>query len=230
MQSASFAIAAKLWALLCAMLGVFLSADISFCWILAALAFFYIACEKNWRLLRSFGAFYLLLALLMYCIRFRGLRMIIFSEFYVLMFWSLTPIFIVAWDLMTTPPGELSAFLSRIHFPSAAIIGLLVVFRFFPTMKAELRNVSRSMQNRRLTGLSRVVRHPLITCEYVLVPLLLRCIQIADDLSASAVARGAERPGVRGSYYARPLQLKDWICAGGWAIGTALFLLLGGVK
>ena len=230
MQSASFAVPAKIWALLCAMVGVFLFADINFCWVLAALAFFYIACEKNWRLLRSFGAFYLLLAPLMYFIQFYGLRMMIFSEFYVLIFWRLTPVFIVAWDLMTTPPGELSAFLSRAHFPSAAIIGLLVIFRFFPTVKTELRNVSCSMQNRRLTGISQVLRHPLITCEYVLVPLLLRCIQLADDLSASAVARGAERPGVRGSYYAKPVQPRDLICGISWTLGTALFLLLGGIK
>ena len=36
---------------------------------------------------------------------------------------------------------------------------------------------------------------------YVLVPFLLRVLQLADQLSVSAVARGAERPGVRGSYY-----------------------------
>ena len=230
MGRAPFAVMTKLWALLCAMLGVFLTDDASGSWVLALLALSYIAVQRNWRLLRSFGGFYLLLAVLMYMIRFRGLRMVVFSEFYVLMFWSLMSVFIVAWDLMTTPPGVLSAFFSRIGLPSHVIIGLLVIFRFFPTMKSELRNVFRSMRNRRLTGLAQFVAHPLASCEYVLVPMLLRCIQIADDLSASAVARGAERPGARGSYYESPVTAKDWVCMAVWTLGTALFLVTGGVK
>ena len=115
--------------------------------------------------------------------------MVIFSEFYVLMFFSLMPVFVTAWDLISTPPGELSAALSQIHAPTPVILGMLVVFRFFPTMKAELRGVHQSMKNRRLTGPAQVLCHPAVTCEYVLVPLLLRCLQIADQLSLSAVAR-----------------------------------------
>ena len=230
MQPKTFAIPAKLWAALCVMFAVFLTADVSQSFVMTALALTYVAIQKNMRLFVSFGLFYLLLAALMYLIRFHEFRMIIFSEFYVLMFWSLSPVFIVTWDLITTPPGELSAFFSRIHIPSSAIIGLLVIFRFFPTMRTELRNVSRSMRNRRLTGFIQVISHPISSCEYMVVPMLLRCIQVADDLSVSAVARGAERPGIRGSYYEKPLQVRDWLCAVGWTFGTTLFLVLGGVK
>ena len=230
MHPLSFAVPTKLWALLCAMTGVFLTANVSYSWMMAVLALLFIAIQKNKKLLRSFGLFYLLLAVLMYLIRFHGLRMVVFSEFYVLMFWSLSPVFIVAWDFITTPPGELSAFFSRIHIPSSAIIGILVIFRFFPTMKAELRSISLSMRNRRLTGFVQIVKHPLASFEYVLVPMLLRCIQIADDLSVSAVARGAEQPGIRGSYYESPMKIRDWLCIGGWTVGMVLFLMLGGVK
>ena len=65
---------------------------------------------------------------------------------------------------------------------------------FFPTMKSELRSVWLSMRNRGLTAPAQLVRHPAASFEYVLVPLLLRCLQIADQLSLSAVARGAECP------------------------------------
>ena len=113
--------------------------------VLALAGFAYLAAQRNWRLLRSFGAFYALLAVLLYLIRFHGLHMVVFSEFYVLMFWNLSPVFIVGWDLITTPPGEIAAFLSRIHMPSSVILGLLVMFRFFPTMKAELKSVGLSL-------------------------------------------------------------------------------------
>lgn len=230
MQRPSLAAPAKAWALLCAVLGVSLTANTLLTGVLAALAFSCLAFEHRWRALAAFGGFYMLLALLLYLIRFHGLRMIVFSEFYVLVFYALMPAFLAAWSLVATPPGNLSAALSRIHAPTSAILGLLVVFRFFPTMKAEWREIRQSMRNRRLTGPAQVLRHPAATCEYVLVPLLLRCLQIADQLSVSAEARGAQAPGVRGSYYARGMEAPDFICLGAWTVATALFLAIGGVR
>ena len=133
-------------------------------------------------------------------------------------------------DLITTPPGELAAFFSRIHMPTPVILGLLVVFRFFPTMRSEVKSVGRSMRNRGLTAPAQLVRHPAVSCEYVLVPLLLRCLQIADQLAVSAVARGAEYPGKRGSYYGKRLGAPDYIWFGVWTAATAVFLAVGGVR
>ncbi len=226
----SVAVPVKLWALLCGLVCVFLAENIWFGSILTLLAFVFLVAQGKWRLSLSYGAFYLILSALLYLIRFHGLHMVVFSEFYVLMFWNLTPIFLLAWDLITTPAGELSAFLSRVRMPSALILGLLVVFRFFPTMRTELRGVAQSLKNRGLTRAAQVVRHPLMTVEFVLVPLLLRCLQLADQLSVSAVARGAEAPGVRGSYYGKPVSLRDWFWAGGWAMVSVALLAAGGVK
>ena len=166
----------------------------------------------------------------LYLIRYHGLHMVVFSEFYVLMFWNLSPVFLVGWDLITTPPGELAAFLSRIHMPTAVILGLLVLFRFFPTMKAELKGVGRSMRNRGLTAPARLLTHPAASCEYVLVPMLLRCLQLADQLSVSAVARGAEAPGKRGSYHERKMDTLDWCQLVLWPVVTVLFLWMGGMR
>ena len=230
MRETALSVPVKAWAAVCAILGVSLTANTLLTCLLALLAFGQLVFEKRWRLCLTSGAFYLALALLLYLIRFHGLRMVVFSEFYVLMFYNLMPVFLAAWDLITTPPGQLSAALSKIHTPTPVILGLLVVFRFFPTMKAELKGIRQSMKNRRLTGPVQVLRHPAVTCEYVLVPMLLRCLQIADQLSVSAIARGAQSPGVRGSYYARKLQLADFLWMGIWAIGTILFFIIGGIK
>ena len=54
------------------------------------------------------AVFYALLGILLYLIRFHDFHPAVFSEFYVLMFWTLTPVFLVSWDLITTPPGELA--------------------------------------------------------------------------------------------------------------------------
>ena len=106
------------------------------------------------------------------------------------------------------------------------ILGLLVVFRFFPTMRTELKGVGRSMKNRGLTAAGQLLTHPLQSMEYVLVPFLLRVLQLADQLSVSAVARGAERPGVRGSYYEKRIGARDHIAAAACAIVTASYLVL----
>ena len=149
---ASFAVPVKLWALLCVFAGVTIGGNVLLTCILTGGALLYLVMQRNFRLAASYGCFYLLLALLLYGIRFHGLRMPVFSEFYVLMFWNLSPIFLVSWDLITTPPGMLSAFLSRLRMPTPFILGLLVVFRFFPTMRTELKGVGRSMKNRGLTA------------------------------------------------------------------------------
>lgn len=104
------------------------------------------------------------------------------------------------------------------------------MFRFFPTMKSELRSVWLSMRNRGLTAPAQLVSHPAASCEYVFVPLLLRCLQIADQLSVSAVARGAERPGKRGSYYGKRADVCDSIWLALWTVVTAVFLVVGGVR
>ena len=162
---ASFAVPVKLWALLCVFAGVTIGRNVLLTCILTGGALLYLVLQRNFRLAASYGCFYLLLALLLYGIRFHGLRMPVFSEFYVLMFWNLSPIFLVSWDLITTPPGMLSAFLSRLRMPTPFILGLLVVFRFFPTMRTELKGVGRSMKNRGLTAAGQLLAHPVRSME-----------------------------------------------------------------
>ena len=139
MQRKNFAVPVKLWASGCTIVGISMTSNTVLTCILALTGFLYLSVQHNWRALKSFGVFYIAMAVLLYLIRYQGLHMVVFSEFYVLMFWNLFAVFIVGWDLITTPPGELSAFMSRIHMPTAGVLGLLVMFRFFPTMKAELK-------------------------------------------------------------------------------------------
>ena len=230
MQRRNLAVPVKLWALLWTIMGISLTGNAMLTCVLTAACFLYLAVQKNWRLMGGFALFYGILALLLYLILYHGLHMVVFSEFYVLMFWNLSPVFLVGWDLITTPPGELAAFLSRIHMPTAVILGLLVLFRFFPTMKADLKGVGRPMRNRGLTAPARLLTHPAAYCEYVLVPMLLRCLQLADQLSVSAVARGAEAPGKRGSYHERKMDTLDWCQLVLWPVVTVLFLWMGGMR
>ncbi len=224
MRSYVCAVPVKLLALACTLTGVFMTAGIVCPFLLVILALLFLAAQRKWRLVCLYGIFYLLLSLILYGIRFYGLHLLVFSEFYVLMLWNLSPVFLISWDLITTPPGDLSAFLAKIHAPISFILGSLVVFRFFPTMRVALIGIWRSMKNRGLTDIQCILLHPLRTCEYVLTPLMLRCLQIADQLAISAVARGAECPGARESYYGSSFVILDWMWSVVWVAGTVLFL------
>lgn len=125
---ASFAVPVKLWALLCVFAGVTIGGNVLLTCILTGGALLYLVLQRNFRLAASYGCFYLLLALLLYGIRFHGLHMPVFSEFYVLMFWNLSPIFLVSWDLITTPPGMLSAFYPASVCPPRSFSGFLWFF------------------------------------------------------------------------------------------------------
>ncbi len=226
----SLKVPVKLCAFACVLACSTLTSALSMLYLPTLLSLIYVAMQGRTRLALSFAMTYAVLALLLFLIRFHGLHMIVFSEFHVLLLWSMSPVIVVGWDLITTPPGDLSAFLSKMHAPVALILGVLVVFRFFPTMASELSSIVRSMRNRSLTAPARMIAHPAASGEYVIVPLMLRCLQIADQLTVSAIARGAERNGIRSSYYGRPCEARDAIWLAVWMAGTALFLLVTGAK
>ena len=112
---ASFAVPVKLWALLCVFVGVNLGNDVLLTCIMTGWAFLYLLLQQHFRLAVSYGCFYLVLALLLYGIRFHGLHMPIFSEFYVLMFWKLSPIFMMSWDDYDPAGNALCLFFSCPH-------------------------------------------------------------------------------------------------------------------
>ena len=70
---ASFAVPVKLWALLCAFAGVTIGGNVLLTCILTGGALLYIVLQRSFRLAASYGCFYLLLALLLYGIRFNGI-------------------------------------------------------------------------------------------------------------------------------------------------------------
>jgi energy-coupling factor transport system permease protein len=228
-NACGFQVATKVFVFFCAILDISLCADIKRTWILTFMGLGYLLFQRAWKQLVSWLVFYGFLSLLLYLNLRHGFHIKFISEFYIYTFWWLTPVFIVSWDLVSSPPGNLIAFLSRLHAPSSVILGTLVVFRFFPTMRTEMRNLDESMRNRRLLRIGNVLRKPLAAFEYFLVPLLLRCLQIADQLSISAVSRGIEAPVKRESYYTRTMKTGDYLCMIIVGAGTLFFLLYWGI-
>ncbi len=213
-RKSDFAVSTKLLSFVAVLISSFFISNYIYSGVLSLVGFLYLLTQKKYKLITSFGIFYVVILILLIGIRFYSLKTIILPEFYVLLFWSLCPIMIVSWDLITTPPGEISAFLSSIKTPIFLILGVLVVFRFFPTMKSEMKRISQSMKNRGILEWAQILRHPVYTFEYALVPLLIRFVQIADQLSTSAITRGALSRNKRESFYQSRMRGSDylWIC------------------
>jgi energy-coupling factor transport system permease protein len=224
-----FSTAAKVFVLFCAILGVSLAADLNRVWALSLMGLAYLLAQQAWKQFISWLAVYGFLSLMVFLNLRHGFHTKIISEFYIYTLWWLSPVFIVSWDLMSSPPGNLIAFLSRLRVPAPVILGTLVIFRFFPTMRTALRSLGESLRNRGILKPGNLLRRPLAVFEYILVPLLLRCLQIADQLSVSAISRGIEAPVKRESYYEQKMKAGDYLCMAAAGAGTLFVLLYWGV-
>ncbi|MGO1480593.1 MAG: energy-coupling factor transporter transmembrane component T [Brachybacterium sp.] len=88
--------------------------------------------------------------------------------------------------LRTTTASEFIAAMQRLHCPDALTIPASVIFRFFPTVAEEYRDITTAMRMRGISGL----RNPVAMLEYRFVPLLVSVVSIGNELSISAVTRG----------------------------------------
>lgn len=129
-----------------------------------------------------------------------------------------------AGPVMAAPTGRLIASLNRMKLPKAATLSLAVLFRFMPTLSQEYRSI-RDAQKFRGIGSSfwETIKHPFLTIEYILIPMMIRTSKVADELSASAQVRGMKLEGECNSFYEVKLKPMDWCVL---LVGMLLILLL----
>ncbi|RBP99765.1 energy-coupling factor transporter transmembrane component T [Bifidobacterium xylocopae] len=131
---------------------------------------------------------------------------------------KMLPVVIVAALVFsTTRVSELVHGLRSLHLPQWVIVPLSVLFRFFPTVRHDYRQIRDAMRFRGIavSGIA-LVLHPMRTLEFIYVPLLNNASMVASDLTASALTRGLAAPG-RKTSLARVT----------WSLTDPLALLLG---
>lgn len=118
--------------------------------------------------------------------------------------------------LILIPSGKLTAGLRKLPIPSQMRLVLVVMLRFAPTVLSEFSEVRNAMRVRGFLGSwTRILRHPMDTLEYAMVPMIFRSLKISDELSASAVVRGIEYPGKKESYYVSKMHGIDYLLSTG---------------
>lgn len=112
----------------------------------------------------------------------------------------------------TTTISEFIAALGKMHLPNQVVIPVAIMFRFIPTVQEEWQSIRKAMAFR---GISlkfwEIIKHPLRTMEYVLIPLMISAVNIMDELAAASLARGLDSSKKRTSLITVKLQAKDYL-------------------
>lgn len=109
---------------------------------------------------------------------------------------------------VTTPPQELARALARFHLPPALVVSLLLVWRFFPLLKEEVREIREA----------NLLRGPGPRREWyrgVLVPLAFVLMEYTERLSLALELRAFDPAAPRTWYRLPRLGWQDGLFVGG---------------
>ena len=92
--------------------------------------------------------------------------------------------------------GTLVGSLKKLKLPKMVVMSIAILMRFIPTFQEEYRNVRTSQKFRGIgRSIINVILHPITFYETLIVPLAIRIMRVSDELSASAMLRGADKKG-----------------------------------
>lgn len=93
--------------------------------------------------------------------------------------------------IQTTAISEVAYMVDQIRMPNGLIIPLLVMFRFFPTIREERKMISDAMKLRGIgVDFKNILCHPLKTAEFIYVPMLFTLLNIGAELTVASLTRG----------------------------------------
>ncbi len=131
------------------------------------------------------------------------------------------------WVLKSTYMDELAVALARAGVPQTVIIPFVVMFRYIPTIGIEYRMIRNTMKIRGVSDtFLQILIHPFATIEYILIPLLMRCLKVSDELAASGTTRGMERENKRYSILQIGFGFGEYLTAVCLGLFIALLLML----
>lgn len=109
------------------------------------------------------------------------------------------------YTLSSTKVSEFIATMEKMKLPKSIIIPISVIFRFFPTIAEEYKNINYAMKMRGIT----FSKHFFKMIEYRIIPLIISVVQIGNDLSFTAMTRGIDSPFKRTNICVVRLKLLD---------------------
>lgn len=141
---------------------------------------------------------------------------------------KLVPIVMVGrWVLKTTQMDDLIVAFQKMKMPQSVIIPFVVTVRYMPTLAAEYRMIRNTMAIRGICDTWwKKLLHPMATVEFILIPLLMRCLKVTDELAASGSTRGLEKEETRHAIHPVRWGGKETIAAAAAVLFLAALVLL----
>ncbi|KAB8288327.1 cobalt ABC transporter permease [Bifidobacterium ramosum] len=133
-----------------------------------------------------------------------------------------------AYAFTTTSISEFVCAMRRMRVPEMIVIPCMVVIRFFPTIAHDYRQIRNAMALRGIAaGRFALVRHPVQSLEFIIVPLLMNATFVSRDLSVAALTKGL---GIAGEHTCMTVIRMRWFDWATMAVCTApMALAIGGV-
>lgn len=133
---------------------------------------------------------------------------------------------LAVYAFLTTPVHQWLAAFQYLKMPNWLFIPLAVMVRFFPTIKQDYISIRQALAIRGIgTSTWQLLKHPLQSLEYLIVPLLLDAVKVSEDLTVSALTKGIGMPIKRTSFYQISFQTQDIVYVGVTLLPALLWLL-----
>ncbi|MFW8053298.1 energy-coupling factor transporter transmembrane component T [Vagococcus fluvialis] len=122
------------------------------------------------------------------------------------------PIMAAAFAITNTKMSEWIAAMKKMKVPHFIVVPFSVVCRFFPVLIQDFKEIRRAMKFRGI-GINSwdLVKHPILTLEYIIVPILVSVDNTSQELSAAALVRGLGNEGTHTSLYEVRFKLQDYL-------------------
>lgn len=117
-----------------------------------------------------------------------------------------------AYSIKTTTVSEWIATFKKLHFPNWLIIPLAVMVRFFSTIYEDYKHIRKAMAFRGIGNNAwDLIKNPIQSLEYILIPLLMNATKVAEDLTISSLSKGLTLKGKQTSITQLHMQVYDWM-------------------
>lgn len=131
------------------------------------------------------------------------------------------PGYMMGWyTVRSTSVSEFMTAMDRMHVPYFITIPFSVMFRYFPTLGEEYNSIHDAMKMREI---GQSVKNPFTYIEYVLVPIMMSTVRIADELSAASLTKGLCAGRKRTHICQISIRLYDWLLMFGTLAMIVLF-------
>lgn len=126
----------------------------------------------------------------------------------------------------STKVSALLAWLEKLRLPTAFIVPVVVMFRYFPVLQDEYGHMKDALKIRGIEPGRRSLKTPLLSLEYLLVPLLFSTANIGEELAQAAFSKGV---GIEGPKQRRDAgRLSAWDCVSWLFLALCLYVLIKG--